>query len=103
MKGDRRGRGWRRALYRCTHDGCRQRVSLARPREQYTRDPRCPACGLVLTGRRDREPQLRATRDRCGCDGYAFPHRRGSGCWCTHSTRMPSDADYEARGYRRSA
>jgi hypothetical protein len=27
-----------------------------------------------------------ATRDKCGCGGYAFPHRKGSGA-CEHSPR----------------
>ncbi len=90
-------------LYRCTHDDCRQRVSLPRRRERYVCPPRCPACRRPLTGRPDREPKRRAMRDRCGCAGYWFPHRKGSGVWCEHSRRRPSDADYEARGYGRCA
>lgn len=89
--------------YRCTHRGCRRRVTLARRIEKYLRAPKCPGCNRPLAGRPDMAKRREAKRLRCGCHGYHFPHRRGSGCWCDHSKRRPTDADYEARGYRAAA
>jgi hypothetical protein len=33
-----------------------------------------------------RPRQWTATRDKCNCGGYSFPHRKGSGM-CDHSAR----------------
>jgi hypothetical protein len=41
-------------------------------------------------------------RTRCDCEGYWFPHRRGSlFCWYRpdHSARYPGDPDFADRNY----
>lgn len=86
--------------YRCTHRGCRRRVTLPRRRERYLRAPRCPECRRELTGRPDMAMRAAAKRNKCGCSGYHFWHRKGSGCWCDHAKRKPTDADWRARGYQ---
>ncbi len=88
-------------VYRCTHDDCRRRVILTRRLERYVRTPKCPGCDRPLTGREDRAVKLQRRRLRCTCDGYHFPHRRGS-LYCVHATRPLTDADHEAR-YGRAA
>jgi len=85
--------------YRCTHADCRRRVTLRQRLERYVRAPRCPECRRELTGRPDMAKRREAKRQRCGCPGYSFPHRKGSGCWCDHSKRKPTDADWKALGY----
>lgn len=76
--------------YRCGR--CRARRSLPRRLERYVRPPRCRSCGhqglyldrYRLTSERARGGSYRggqdpARRERvCACDGYWFPHRRGS-------------------------
>lgn len=88
-------------VYRCTHSGCRKRVVLARLREQYQNAPKCPDCRRELTGRVDRALKRQRKREVCGCDGYHFPHRRGSK-WCSHSSATLTDRDYAER-YRVAA
>ena len=83
-------------VYRCTHELCRQRVILRRIKERYFRAPKCPACDRVLTGKEDKAVKLQRKRLLCGCDGYHFPHRKGSK-WCTFSTRPLTDADHIER------
>ncbi|CAN0298503.1 unnamed protein product, partial [Chrysoparadoxa australica] len=67
--------------YRCSRDGCRQRVTLRRPIERYVRKKVCAACGKDSL-RLDRWKQADHRRSRCHCAGWWFPHRRGSlQCW----------------------
>jgi hypothetical protein len=81
--------------YRCTKSSCRQRRTLKRPIEQYVREPRCLACGGRLSY--DPEPKRRHNQEKCVCDGYHFPHRRGTEPWCRYAKKGPSDKDYEER------
>ncbi len=83
-------------VYRCTHDDCRRRVILARRVEKYFRKPKCHGCGREITGREDRALYRQRARETCTCDGYHFPHRRGS-IWCNHSARRPTEQQYEQR------
>lgn len=83
-------------VYRCTHRGCRRRVILARPLARYQRTPKCPECLRPITGHEDRALKAQRRRERCGCDGYHFPHRKGSK-WCAFTHNPPTDADYAAR------
>lgn len=82
--------------YRCRRSICRKRVTFRKRIEHYTRTRLCPVCGhdslsLDLAKRRE------AKRNVCYCDGYHFPHRKGSAPWCKHATRLPSDQDYEEK------
>lgn len=88
-------------VYRCTHNNCRKRVILAYRLNHYIRKPKCPCCKRELTGSVDRALIAQRRREVCGCDGYHFPHRRGSK-WCQLSTRPITDADYAER-YRVAA
>lgn len=36
--------------------------------------------------------------NKCLCDGYWFPHRKGSK-WCIHSTVEINEQDYLERGF----
>ena len=84
--------------YRCTRKGCRSRKTLKRKKEEYIRTPCCPVCGGNLS--HDPEPRRRSKRDRCLCDGYPFPHRRGTAPWCVDSQREPTEQEYQERyGY----
>lgn len=87
--------------YRCTHDGCRKRVTLRMKLTQYLRARKCPECERELKGKEDLAMRARDKRRTCKCSGYMFPHRKGSK-WCEFSTVRISDADYEQR-YGRSA
>ena len=83
-------------VYRCTHQSCRKRVILRKLLSQYLRTPKCPACGEVLTGSEDKAVKRQRKRLKCLCDGWSFPHRRGSK-WCRHSTKPLTEADHAQR------
>ena len=72
--------------YRCTRRrrGCQGRKTLKKPIEQYVRVPTCPNCKgpLYFDKRRKEETQ----KNKCQCDGYPYPHKRGSK-FCKDSTR----------------
>lgn len=70
----------KRAFYRCRQ--CRARRVLRQPLAFYLREPHCQACGGTLL------PDIYRTRTHgtvkpCCCDGYHFPHKRGSR-YCRH-------------------
>lgn len=81
--------------YRCSRRACRQRVTLRKPIEQYIRPRLCPACRHDSL-RLDRWKLRDHRAARCHCDGYWFPHRRGSK-WCSEYRGVISDADLEER------
>lgn len=93
--------------YRCSK--CRGRNRLRRKPEEYKRLPPCARCGSKMTayplGRnqphyvldryriyRERGPKVTCVPGRSGCNGYHFPHRRGSR-WCVDNPNPPAD-DY---------
>lgn len=78
--------------YRCTTAKCRRRRTLKKELNAYARTPRCLSCGGRLS--HDPEPRRRSHRDRCWCDGYHFPHRKGTEPWCSRAKIGPSDEDY---------
>lgn len=87
-------------IYRCNKrlgDGVRCYTShnLKRKIEQYIRKPRCNGCGALLTYRDHFRERLNKQR-KCGCDGYHFPHRKGSK-WCEDNRHNLTDKDYEGR------
>lgn len=85
--------------YRCTRKHCRKRVTRRKRLEHYLLEKykHCPACGGRLS--LDRTVKKRNKRQRCLCDGYAFPHREGTAPWCRHSTRPPTEEEWQWRQY----
>lgn len=87
--------------YRCSKNSCRARVTRKRFIEEYVIDKYkcCPVCrneSLKL----DRSVKIRSRSLRCDCDGYSFPHRRGTEPWCNHAVKGPDESDYRERyGY----
>ncbi len=77
---------------------CRCRICGARqtkPRhpDEYVIGPVCTRCGRRNTLRIDKWADSKPwRRDTCRCDGYHFPHRRGS-LWCYHNPAYPVDED----------
>lgn len=82
--------------YRCTKERCKVRRALRKKKELYVREPTCDACGSPL--RLDVYEQKQHKLKRCLCDGYHFPHRRGSK-WCVHYTGVTTDEDWQDRRY----
>lgn len=71
----------RRHRCRCRH--CRARQTLNKHPDAYIRPPRCRSCQqkgtLIVDLYRDTKREAR--RATCYCDGWWFPHRRGTaGC-----------------------
>lgn len=78
-------------LYRCSK--CRQRRALPKLHTDYIREPKCKACGSLLTYRdiwQEKQNKLK----KCLCDGAAYPHQKGSVLFCIHSTKEPSHEDF---------
>lgn len=84
--------------YRCTRDRCRRRVTKRRRIEEYVHDHhrRCPACGGNLSF--DPAPRRQTKRRTCRCDGYHFPHHRGS-MWCIHYEGELTEEDLRDRAF----
>lgn len=83
-----------RYLYRCSKEACKVRRALKRQVEFYLREPKCKRCGSRLRLDKHRMHETRA--QRCHCDGYAFPHRKGSK-WCRFYAGVLTDEDYAQR------
>ena len=81
--------------YRCTKASCRARVTLKRSLNKYVREPRCRHCGGMLS--HDPEPKRRHKKEKCVCDGYYFPHRRGTEPRCQYAKNGPTEQDYRER------
>jgi hypothetical protein len=78
-------------LYRCNHNECRKRVTLAKLRELYVSVPRC-TCGGNL--HRDTWQRKINKRNACRCsgpvngEGNAYPHNtHHAGCLNYTGTR----------------
>lgn len=83
--------------YRCRRRSCSARRTLRKKLEQYVREPKCRECGGEL--RLDRWKMKDHKKAKCTCDGYHFPHRKGSK-WCNYSTVELTEEDYKQRyGY----
>ncbi|ORC44429.1 hypothetical protein B2G74_32975 [Burkholderia sp. A27] len=85
---------------RCRH--CATRRCLRKHPDHFARLPRCSVCSR-RTYRLDRWMNRRnTTKSRCDCEGYWFPHRRGSlFCWYRSdgTGRFPGDTDFADRNY----
>ena len=70
--------------HRCSH--CETRHTFARRWDTYLRAKRCRSCKgqrfYVDTWMQKRKTDYRRLH-KCQCDGYHFPHRKGS-YWCIH-------------------
>lgn len=83
--------------YRCGRKGCRTIHHLNKRPEEYVKTRLCDCGGTLHDYSNERK---RNKIKRCDCDGYAFPHQRGSSVWCIHSKRLPTDEEYRERaGY----
>jgi len=65
--------------YRCTRRTCRKRVTLKKHKEAYQRPKYCHECKGNI--KFDRWQKAERKKSKCLCDGYHFPHRKGS-LWC---------------------
>lgn len=65
-------------IYKCNR--CKTRNTWTKALQEYAKGRTCRHCGNS-TFHVDRE---RMNRKACGCMGYHFPHRKGSGC-CDHN------------------
>jgi len=77
---------------------CRSRRSLPKMLAFYVKEPKCLACGrntLTLDKHRMKK-EVGPEANNCFCDGYHFPHRKGSK-WCRDSTSPPTEEDYQDR------
>lgn len=78
---------------RCRRKACQARQTIRWRPESYVRPPKCRRCGkglLRVDGWRqahERHSKTTCRPDRSGCQGYHFPHRRGSR-WCDHNPAL---------------
>lgn len=81
--------------YRCRCRHCRARRTLNQHPDAYQRPPKC-RCGRndgwVIDRYRDSRKEAR--RFTCDCDGWWFPHRRGSEGCHHHEKRIPDPDDF---------
>lgn len=85
--------------YRCSKDDCRARITLRKKLEQYVRDKLCPGCGKDSLKPAYIKERIRNTKRACRCDGYIYPHHKGTAPWCIHSNRLPTNKEHEQRKY----
>lgn len=84
--------------HKCRNYKCQKRRALKKLITEYKRPPKCRICGSEL--RYDRHKQAEAKRMKCICDGYWFPHRKGSE-FCDHYKGVKND-EYWERYYARA-
>lgn len=84
-----------RTRCRCRH--CNRRRTLPRHPYLYEREPACPACGArswaVDTYRQSGQEAAATT---CRCDGFPYPHRRGSSSGAFLCTAASAAAAFHA-------
>lgn len=80
--------------YRCTTQLCRKRRTLPKKLELYVRVIKCKTCGGRLKPSCDK---IRTKARTCNCDGYHFPHHKGTEPWCVSSKREPTEQEYQDR------
>lgn len=75
---------------------CGTRFVLPKMIEFYSKPKGCPTCGntnVSLDSYRMKK-EANGHGDKCNCDGYHFPHRRGSK-WCNYFKGNRTDEDYQ--------
>ena len=84
--------------YRCTdRRSCGARKTLKKQIERYIMVLLCPGCRKDTLKTVDAKEKARNTRRVCKCDGYHFPHHKGTEPWCTQAPKGPTETDYEER------
>jgi len=81
--------------YRCTHRHCRKRTTLKHHKEWYIKTPHCKVCGGNI--KHDPHVKIASKKNVCFCDGYHFPHRKGTEPWCSKAKIGPCEEDQEDR------
>ncbi len=84
--------------YRCSfRQTCGARKTLPKKIERYAKAPLCPSCGADSLQSVNTKEKARNKRRTCRCDGYHFPHHKGTEPWCLHAARGPTQEDNEDR------
>ena len=87
--------------YRCSiRRSCGASLTLKREINWYIKRPMCPGCGKDTLKTVNKREKDRNKKRVCRCDGYHYPHSKGTEPWCKHSKRSPSDDDYAQRYYK---
>ena len=77
--------------WHCRCRKCSARQVKARHPDDYCRPPRCRKCkavgSLLVNAWANRRPWRALT---CNCDGYWFPHKRGTGS-CIYNEKLYDD------------
>ena len=77
--------------WHCRCRKCKARQVKAQHPDAYARPPRCRACGvagaLVVNAWANARPWRKTT---CCCDGYWFPHKKGTGA-CIYNEKLYID------------
>lgn len=86
--------------YRCTTNRCRKRITKKKRiiDGSLRKIDKCRVCGGKLS--LDLSLKIRNRKNKCNCDGYHFPHRKGTEPWCHHAKIGPTEEDFQDRYYR---
>lgn len=84
----------RKLKYRCGRGKCRAIYHLPKPPEAYRKEKRCDCGGKLHDYTYERK---RNGRKVCHCDGWPFPHQKGSSVWCQERPTGPTEEDYLER------
>jgi len=69
--------------HRCSDNSCQAGVSLPKRWQDYKKPPTCKTCGYYRLRVDTYRLRVERKKNKCNCDGYHFPHRKGSK-WCEH-------------------
>lgn len=83
-------------LYRHRCGKCRARQSLKRKANEYLPEKQCACGGKLNIDRYRHKHEVGRNANPCRCDGYWFPHRRGS-LWCNENVKGPSKEQINER------
>lgn len=82
--------------YRCSiRRKCGCTKLLKKRIDEYHVRPLCPSCKRDTLKPIYVKERERTIRRKCVCDGYIYPHRKGTAPWCIHSPREPTDEEHE--------
>ena len=82
--------------HNCRCIKCMKRVTIRHRLDWYLKPPICQACKGKLYSTNDYD-KARNKRLVCNCDGYHFPHRKGTEPWCCDAKIGPDEEDYRLR------